>query len=293
MLDERQVDSYRERGYIAMPDVFSPDEIAELARVTEEFVEASRRTTEHTDVFDLEPDHTPDSPRLRRIKLPSAHHPVYAAALRHEGVLDIVSQLVGPSIRTNGEKLNMKSAEWGSPVEWHQDWAFYPHTNDDMLAVGIAIDDMTLDNGCLLVIPGSHLGPLYDHHQDGVFVGGIADPAFRPEGALPIEVEAGGISIHHVRLLHGSAPNRSKSERRLLLFQYLAGDAWPLHGAIGVKGDLAAFYEEMLRGEPSNQPRVEPVPVRLPLPASQRTGSIYDTQTLMASRPLAGVSQGD
>ena len=43
-------------------------------------------------------------------------------------------------------KINMKSAGFGSPVEWHQDWAFYPHTNQNVLAVGILLDDMNSDN---------------------------------------------------------------------------------------------------------------------------------------------------
>ena len=60
--------------------------------------------------------------------------------------------------------MNMKPAGTGSPVEWHQDWAFYPHTNDDILAVGVVIDDMRLDNGCLMVVPGSHHDPVLDHH---------------------------------------------------------------------------------------------------------------------------------
>jgi len=53
-------------------------------------------------------------------------------------LLDIVAQLIGPGIYYNGDKLNMKIAGVGSPVEWHQDWAFYPCTNDDLLAVGVA-----------------------------------------------------------------------------------------------------------------------------------------------------------
>ena len=51
-----------------------------------------------------------------------------------------VSQLIGPNLRTNGNKLNLKYSSFGSPVEWHQDWAFYPHTNDDVLAVGMLLD---------------------------------------------------------------------------------------------------------------------------------------------------------
>ena len=52
----------------------------------------------------------------------------------------------------------MKSAQYGSPVEWHQDWAFYPHTNDDMLAIGVLLDDCDLANGPMLVTPGTHIG---------------------------------------------------------------------------------------------------------------------------------------
>ena len=61
----------------------------------------------------------------------------------------------------------MKSAGYGSPVEWHQDWAFYPHTNDDVLATGIYLDDCDVDNGPLMVLPGTHRGPTFDHHADG------------------------------------------------------------------------------------------------------------------------------
>ena len=158
MLSQDQIDFYRTNGYLGVENVLSRDEVAELRRVTDAFVEASRQVTETDNVFDLEPGHTPENPQLRRLIDPSRQHDVYARGLRHEKILDITAQLIGPGIRTNGDKLNMKSAEVGSPVEWHQDWAFYPHTNDDLLAVGVAIDDMTLENGCLLVVPGVSQG---------------------------------------------------------------------------------------------------------------------------------------
>ncbi|MEA2855102.1 MAG: hypothetical protein QOE02_5123, partial [Rhodospirillaceae bacterium] len=67
----------------------------------------------------------------------------------------------------------MKSAGYGSPVEWHQDWAFYPHTNDDVLATGIYLDDCDIDNGPLMVLPGTHRGPTFDHHAQGRFCGAM------------------------------------------------------------------------------------------------------------------------
>jgi ectoine hydroxylase-related dioxygenase (phytanoyl-CoA dioxygenase family) len=273
-LTPEQVAFYREHGYIAVENVLSLEEIAELQKVTDAFVEQSRPHTGNTNVFDFEPGHTPDAPRVRRIKSPAAQHAIYKQMLNHERILDIVAQLIGPAIRTNGDKLNMKSPEFGSPVEWHQDWAFYPHTNDDLLAVGIPIDDMLLENGCLLVVPGSHTGPVYSHHHNGAFVGAVDPGEFDVSRAVPIELKAGGISIHHARTLHASAPNTSKRPRRLLLHQYCAGDAWPLMGV----PSWDAFNALLLRGEPTDAPRLTAVPARIPLPNPVHGGTIYEIQ---------------
>ena len=275
-LSREHVDAYDRDGYLGVADVLTRDEVAELASVTDEFVGRSGAVTEHTDVFDLEPGHTAEQPRLRRLKAPHLHHEAYARVLRNDRILDIVAQLIGPQIRFKTTKLNLKSPEFGSPVEWHQDWAFYPHTNDDVLAVGVAIDDMTLANGCLMVVPGSHHGPVLDHHQDGFFAGAVS-----PQGldglALPVELPAGAISVHHARLLHGSAPNTSSRPRRLLLLEYAAADAWPLVGF----SDWDEFNSRLLRGEPVLTPRLAEVPVRIPLPTHSRQGSIYEVQSVM------------
>ena len=276
MLTQLEIDAYNELGYIGVQNVLTSQEVQELRAVTDNLVEESRKITVSDEVFDLEPEHTPDSPKVRRIKSPISVHPIFDQIIRHSGILDIVAQLIGPDIRTNGNKLNMKLSEVGSAVEWHQDWAFYPHTNDDILAVGVCLDDMTKENGCLLVVPESHKGPILDHHLDGYFAGAVTDESFDDSDAKKIELRAGGVSIHHVRALHGSLPNTSSNQRRLLLFQYCAGDSWPLSGI-----DWDGYKSSFLRGQPANQPRVVDVPVRMPLPGSKRTGSIYETQTIL------------
>ena len=283
MLTDQQVELYHERGYLALPDVLTPTLVAELRRATDELVEASREVTTHTEVYDLEPGHSAAQPMVRRIKSPHLNHPAYDRALRSAALLDLVEQLIGPGVRYQSTKLNMKSAGYGSPVEWHQDWAFYPHTNDDVLAVGVAIDDMTEDNGCLLMVPGSHRGPLRNHHQDGVFVGAVTDAEIEPAQVVSVTVPAGGITLHHVRTLHGSAPNRSARPRRLMLLEMCALDAWPL---VNFK-DLETFDARILRGAPTVMPRVTAVPVRIPLPHHERRGSIYETQSRLAQPVMA------
>ncbi|MCH7978467.1 MAG: phytanoyl-CoA dioxygenase family protein [Acidobacteria bacterium] len=117
-----------------------------------------------------------------------------------------------------------------------------------------------------------------DHHQDGHFIGAVTEPDFDDSAAVKIEVKAGGISIHHVRALHGSLPNRSSKPRRLLLLQYCSGDSWPLTGS-----DWETYCNTFIRGEPTLEPRIEKVPWRVPLPPPLRSGSIYETQTLLKS----------
>ena len=98
---------------------------------------------------------------------------------------------------------------------------------------------------------------------------------------MPLEVKAGGITIHHVRALHASAINKSTYPRRLFLNQYCAVDAWPIGGA----GDWDKFNESILRGEPTNRPRMTDVPVLMPLPTTQQNGdTIYSIQARMAKK---------
>jgi hypothetical protein len=176
MLMQNQIKEYARVGAIVVPDVLSPDEVRRLRQVTDEFVERSRSVTQNDDVYDLEDAHTPALPRVRRIKSPEQRHPDYGAVVRHEKIVAVLAALWGPNIRFDGAKLNMKSAGIGAAVEWHQDWAFYPHTNDSLAAVGVMMDDMELENGPLMILPGSHKGPIFDHHANGRFCGAM-DPA--------------------------------------------------------------------------------------------------------------------
>jgi hypothetical protein len=102
-------------------------------------------------------------------------HPAFYAVVRSPAVLDVLTRLLGPDLRLHSSKLNMKAARYGSPVEWHQDWAFYPHTNDDLLAIGVMLDDMDLDNGPLLVFR-SHTGRS-ESSRRGRPLRGLIDPA--------------------------------------------------------------------------------------------------------------------
>lgn len=281
LLDADQVQTYRRDGFVIVPGALSDAEVDELRRTTDEFMDRARAMTENDDVIELDiaAGHRPETPKIRRIKSPHKQHPVYAAMLEKEELLDTVEQLIGGNIRWHHTKLNAKAPGGGTPVEWHTDWGYYPHTNDDLLEIGIAIDDITTENGCLHVLAGSHLGPAWDHYEDGRFVGAVPPHSFEMDAAVPLVMEAGDISIHHVRALHGSAPNLSEKPRRLLLQGYAAADAWPLM-AHHQPTDWPEWDARILRGEPTVEARLGSAPVRIPLPLARALG-LFDTQQQM------------
>ncbi len=282
MLSAADLRFYREQGYLVVPDVLDAATVEAARREMARLLEGARAVTDHTDVYDLEPGHRRDDPRVRRIKQPHRHFPLFRDLMRHPRLVAILGDLLGNAVRLHGSKINLKSPRYGSPVEWHQDWAFYPHTNDDLLAVGVMLDDCTSDNGPLLVVPGSHRGSTFYHHADGHFCGAIDPATIRDEiaRAVPLTGRAGSMSFHHVRLVHGSAQNVSRLPRTLLLYEYAAADAWPLLGV----SDLADFDARLITGAPTIEPRVVAAPVRLPLPPARHQGSIYENQTDAARR---------
>ncbi|HIC42687.1 MAG TPA: phytanoyl-CoA dioxygenase family protein [Pelagibacterales bacterium] len=298
MIKEDQVKSFKEKGYLVIENLLPENILKDLQKITEDFVEKSKFIKENDSIFDLSDDHTPENPVVRRLKDPHLNHSVYSDIIKNNLITDVVSKLIGNNIRLEHTKLNFKSAKGGEAIEWHQDWAFYPHTNDDIVEVGIFLDDCGNENGPLLCVPGSHKGPIDDHHQNGYFIGAV-DPSkshYNLETAEPIVAKAGSISVHHVRCLHGSRKNNSEKSRRVLFAGYCAADAWPLRGILdsGIKpntseGDFvgnvySAFRERMIKGKSSLVARVEANPVRMPYPPSPNIGSIYENQKEVLGR---------
>ncbi len=284
VISNTQVESYHSDGYVVVSDIFSTDDLQRMRAALDQMVAGAAGITENNAIYDLEVSHTPEVPRVRRIKDPFYNHPVFTEMARHPRLISVLTGLLGPDVRMHGSKINLKSAEYGASVEWHQDWAFYPHTNDDVLAVGVMLDDMTQDNGPLLMIPSTHTGPTYDHHQDGRFMGAIDPDACDLDFSKADKVTgtAGSCSFHHVRTVHGSAQNTSGKDRRLLLFQIAAGDAWDICGM--KEANWEEYCNSMLAGTASLEPRQVATPIRLPYPVAEREGSIYENQSVLKNR---------
>lgn len=286
MLSQKQREFYETNGYLKVEQVVTPSELDELQAVTDQLIDESRQVAQSNEVYDLDRGHGPHDPRLTRIKLPHKRHAIYDRILKQSKVTEVLTDLLGPNTFLNTSKLNTKAPGGGAAVEWHQDWAFYPATNDSLLAFGLMLRDVTPDNGPLLVIPGSHKGPVLSHHASGVFCGAVnpEDPQFERDKAVTLTGRAGDMTVHHVRTLHGSAPNVSDRARQILFYECASADAWPLLGASSYIHSLGQrmFWEDlqnrMITGTPCLQPRLAQVPVRMPLPPAPDNSSIFKTQ---------------
>jgi enamine deaminase RidA (YjgF/YER057c/UK114 family) len=164
---------------------------------------------------------------------------------------DLMTQLIGPDVKFHHCKLNMKLPGMGTYVGYHQDHPFDPHTNDDVAVALLMLDDTTLENGCLTVVPGSHR-ERYSHYRGDTFVGEIAAEhhADFDRRAVPIIGKAGDVCLQSTWMVHGGGPNRTDRPRRILICDYTAADAFwlmppivpsPHSGRIAAKTRIARF----------------------------------------------------
>ena len=285
-LSRDEINFYNDQGYLLVEDVISENQHKEMLALVDGFFEKSKMINENDNIFDLEDGHSSDNPRLKRIKQPHQHSQFFWDIIKESKIEEILRDLLGDNVSLKTSKLNTKAPGGGAAVEWHQDWAFYPHTNDNVLVLGLMLNDVDIDNGPLMVIPESHKGPVLSHFNNGVFCGAIDpdDSDFDMCKAVTLTGKARSMTIHHARTLHGSSPNNSNRDRLVLFYECNSADAWPLVGAGAYMKSTNPVQlcnqleKQMVCGRVSYQPRMENVPVTIPLPPAPDYGSIFTSQ---------------
>ena len=285
-LSKDEINFYNDQGYLLVEDVISENQHKEMLALVDGFFEKSKMIRENDNIFDLEDGHSSDNPRLKRIKQPHQHSQFFWDIIKESKIEEILKDLLGDNVSLKTSKLNTKAPGGGAAVEWHQDWAFYPHTNDNVLALGLMLNDVDIDNGPLMVIPESHKGPVLSHFNNGVFCGAIDpdDSDFDMSKAVTLTGKARSMTIHHARTLHGSSPNNSNRDRLVLFYECNSADAWPLVGAGAYMKSTNPVQlcnqleKQMVCGKVSYQPRMDNVPVTIPLPPAPDYGSIFTSQ---------------
>ena len=144
---------------------------------------------------------------------------------RSAAILDAVEDLIGPDILVFASKFWIKGGGDGAYVSWHQDSAYFGLAPHDLVAAWVALTDSTPGNGCMRVIPGSHLEAAHSHvetyHDNNLLARGQAIEGLDETEAVDLVLRAGEFSLHHERTVHGSLPNRGDAPRIGLTLFYI------------------------------------------------------------------------
>lgn len=226
---------YQERGYVVRPRLLPEGHVAALRERMQAIADSHAAALEAgrgggasgfgPEDIELEPPRTDGRPRAaRKINRCAERDPLFLAHATDPRILDVVEALIGPDIKLYASQCFMKPPG-GAEKPYHQDSAYFAIEPMDLVTCWTALDDVTLDNGCLWVLPGSHLAGLVEHIP--WWIGGREDKQVAPERLdlareAPITMPAGSCSFHHSLLLHRSGPNHSDRPRRGLAVHYMS-----------------------------------------------------------------------
>ncbi|MEU8774470.1 phytanoyl-CoA dioxygenase family protein [Streptomyces sp. NPDC048606] len=271
VLSESQIEAYRENGFLVVEGLFESDFVDRARQVVDDLLSSQDLNS----VAETEPG---DASKARRIWAPTSRDKVFAELAEHPRLLDAVADLIGDDLILQYSKLNVKAPHVGSPVEWHQDFAYYPHSNTDLVAALVYLDDATRENACLQVAAGSHKSGLLSHEVDGFFGGKIVSldgVGVAESTVVDCQGKAGSVVFLHPLVVHSSEQNNSDRYRRAFIPAYRASDAFPLY-----YGPHAAHNEptaKLVRGKVSKTARSEGGTWRLPLAAAE-FNSLFEIQ---------------
>lgn len=278
ILTREQRKFYYRQGYLAFPGLIGDEWLGPLRSALAEVVEQTRDCRQSTRKVDIEPDHSSENPRLRRIAYLDEFAPVFWDLCSKSIIPDIAADLLGPNVRFRELMMNFKWAGGGAEVKWHQDIVFYPHTHAGTMQFLLMLEATGPGQGPLQVIPKSHQGPIFSHYDiQGNWTGAISGHDLGKvalDKAVSMLGPPGSLSVHHSRTIHGSARNMSALGRPAFVVTYSAADAIPYTPP----AYPSVNYGRLVRGVQSEFAHHEEMMVPLPPDWSEGYTSIFDHQ---------------
>ncbi|WNQ12507.1 phytanoyl-CoA dioxygenase family protein [Paenibacillus aurantius] len=219
MISEKDVEFYKENGYLLVKKVFNAEEVAEMRTALDGILQRAaeskydRNSAWNNDFLSPE--------EMKKLVLKGFHDVHYqdAAFTRaavHPNMRAVLSKLIGPNVQLHHSKMLVKPPENGAAFPMHQDQPYFPHVSHTMMAGSLHLDDADEENGCLHVIPGSHKnGPM--PHVGSHF---LSHKEYPISMGTPCPAEAGDVLFFNYLTVHGSNVNRSSRTRRNVLYQF-------------------------------------------------------------------------
>jgi len=236
MVTAENVRQYRDEGYTICRDVVPAAALARMRETIDAFI-AEMSTI-------MRPEH---------LDKPHVWHRRFFDMCATPELLDHVEPFIGPNIVLFSSHLISKAARDGLAVPWHQDANYWPLEPMNVITLWLAIDDSTVENGCMRIVPGTHtLGPIAhvpaEDLQTKVLHEGLPPDAVDEARAVNCELRAGDCSFHAPYTIHGSMPNTSARRRCGFTLRYM-----PAETRMHRSGKLAQWFANhplfLLRGK--------------------------------------------
>ena len=231
-LNEHEIETFRNEGYLSIKRRVVDDSHLATLRKHYDAVFDERRGTTGQGLRNLavveeteENKETDLSEEMLQIMEMWRLDEEYRKLLYHEPLLDIAEGLIGSEIQLFHDQALYKPAFHGGEVFWHQDNAYWQCAPPNLMSIWIALDDADEENGCMNVIPGSHLEGLTSHGRAKSEKGelpALLEVTVDEDRAVSVPVKAGCAMLHHCMTLHQTNPNRSSRHRRAMVIHYMA-----------------------------------------------------------------------
>jgi ectoine hydroxylase-related dioxygenase (phytanoyl-CoA dioxygenase family) len=223
VVGEAQRTAFERDGYLVLDGLVDAAELARVHELTHRLV-AARAGWDRGDFFDLVGnDKDDDAPAMPQLLMPQRYAPELARNALRDAAARIAAELLGEPATAEGEHVICKPPRTGPPTPLHQDEAFWSAATEyRSVSIWFPMCDAVPGNGCLRFVPGSHRGPVLDHHS---FAGDPTNNSLElaaPERFAPRDApcRAGGATVHHCRTIHGAYANRSDAPRLAYIFGF-------------------------------------------------------------------------
>lgn len=215
-------------GYVHLPGVLSAGELDAIAATYDRFLRRDIAVP-GKDYCDMSGDYTrdPEQFAIINVMLPRRYHPEWQGNVYERRAASIAAQLCGPDMEIDYDQLLAKRPARDDAVfGWHQDMAYWIDTPDRRTATcWLAVDDSTIENGCMRFVPASHREstlrphrPLHGDREKSHTL--VADVDESVDAVVPVPIARGDITVHNERVLHGSGGNRSAGWRRAYIVAF-------------------------------------------------------------------------
>jgi ectoine hydroxylase-related dioxygenase (phytanoyl-CoA dioxygenase family) len=235
MVTAEQVKQYRQEGFTIVDRLLDGPQLAAMTDYINAYVEEQSRTRR--------PEH---------LDKPHVGDPKFLEFCSQPRLLDAVEQFIGPNIVLFSSHIICKAKGDGLAVPWHQDAVYWPLEPMEVITLWLAIDDSTVENGCMRVIPRTHtLGPIEhvddEHPETKVLHSRLPHEVVDESKAVNCVLKKGGASFHAPYIIHGSTPNVSPHRRCGYTMRFM-----PTETRLLREGPLAKWFREhplfLLRG---------------------------------------------